>query len=181
MPNARDVEDWLNLENELPTSPQMSDEEILAAVVGDSTESGSVCSDEEDEGEDDKLVSTEEAAQCFKKCLSWMESQNDVDAVQLMQLRRMMDFAMRSTYKSLKQTNMLEHFNVCKYLNWIFLFVNTYRLYSSTIKMFCLRYTFCLHFFLINIHIFDYPDSRLYGLFTEVPTSLDNRGSTVFI
>ena len=25
MPNARDVEDWLNLENELPTSPQMSD------------------------------------------------------------------------------------------------------------------------------------------------------------
>ena len=26
MPNACDVEDWLNLENELPTSPQMSDE-----------------------------------------------------------------------------------------------------------------------------------------------------------
>ena len=30
---------------------------------------------------------------------------------------------------------------------------------------------------LINIH--DYPDSRLSGLFTEVPTSPDNRGSTV--
>jgi len=39
MSNARDVEDWLNLENELPTSPQMSDEEILATVIGDSTES----------------------------------------------------------------------------------------------------------------------------------------------
>ena len=64
-------------------------------------ESESVCSDEEDEGEDDKIVSTKEAAQCFKKCLSWMESQNDVDAVQLIQLRHMMDFAMRSTYKSL--------------------------------------------------------------------------------
>ena len=110
MPNARDVEDWLNLENELPTSPQMSDEEILAVIVGDSTESKSVCSDEEDEGEDDKLVSTKEAVQCFKKCLSWMESQNHVDAVQLMQLRRMIDFAMRSTFKSLKQTNMPEHF-----------------------------------------------------------------------
>ena len=48
-----------------------------------------------------QLVSTKEAAQCFKKCLSWMESQNDVDAVQFIQLRRMMDFAMRSTYKSL--------------------------------------------------------------------------------
>ena len=106
MPNARDVEDWLNLENELPTSPQMSDEEILATVVGDSTESESVCSDEEDEGEAENLVSTKEAAQCFKKCL---ESQNDIDPVQLMQLRRMMDFAMPSSYKSLKQTNMLEH------------------------------------------------------------------------
>ena len=35
------------------------------------------------------------------------------------------------------------------------------------------------HFYLINIHIFDYPDSRLSGLFTEVPMSPDNRGATV--
>ena len=70
MPNACDVEDWLNLENELLTSPQMSDEEILATVVGDLMESQNVCSDEEGEGEDEKPVSTEEAAQCFKKCLS---------------------------------------------------------------------------------------------------------------
>ena len=73
-------------------------------------ESQSVCRNEEDEGEDEKLVSTNEAAQCFKKCLSWMESQNDIDLVQLMQLRRMMNFAMQSSYKSLKQTIMLEHF-----------------------------------------------------------------------
>ena len=45
--------------------------------------------------------------------------------------------------------------------------------------MFSLLHTFCLHFYLINIHIFDYPDSRLSGQFTEVPTSPDNRGSTV--
>ena len=38
---------------------------------------------------------------------------------------------------------------------------------------------FCLPFYLINIHVFDYPDSRLSRLFTEVPTSPDNRGSTV--
>ena len=38
MPTARDVKDWLNLENELPISPQMSDEEMLATVVGDLTE-----------------------------------------------------------------------------------------------------------------------------------------------
>ena len=56
------------------------------------------------------IVSTKEAAQCFKKCLSWIKTQNDIDPVQLMQLRRMMDFAMRSSCKSLKQTNMLEHF-----------------------------------------------------------------------
>ena len=45
----------------------------------------------------------------FKKCLSWMERQNDVDPVQVMQLRRMMDFSMRARYKTLKQTTML-HF-----------------------------------------------------------------------
>ena len=89
MPNACDVEDWLNLENELLISPQMSDEEILATVVGDLMESQSVCSDEEGkgEGEDEKQVSAKEAAQCFKKCLSWMESQKDIDILQLMQLR----------------------------------------------------------------------------------------------
>ena len=32
---------------------------------------------------------------------------------------------------------------------------------------------------LINIHVFDCPDSRLPGLFTKVPTSPDNQGSTV--
>jgi len=48
-----------------------------------------------------------------------------------------------------------------------------------TIKILSLLYTFCKHFYLINIHIFDYPDSRLSGLFTAVPTSWDNRGSIV--
>jgi len=47
--------------------------------------------------------------------------------------------------------------------------------------MFSLLYTFCLHFYLINKHVFDYPDSRLSGLFTEVPASPDNRGSTVLL
>ena len=46
----------------------MSDEEILATFVGGSMESESVWSDEEDEGEDEKLESTKEAAKCFKKC-----------------------------------------------------------------------------------------------------------------
>ena len=45
--------------------------------------------------------------------------------------------------------------------------------------MFSSLYNFCLHFYLINMHIFDYPDSRLSGLFTAVPACPDNRGSTV--
>ena len=35
---------------------------------------------------------------------------------------------------------------------------------------------FAIMYFLINIHIFDYPDSRLSGLFTQVPMSPDSRG-----
>ena len=45
--------------------------------------------------------------------------------------------------------------------------------------MFSLLFTFCLHFYLIHIHVFDYLDSRLSGLFAEVLKSPDNRGSTV--
>ena len=45
--------------------------------------------------------------------------------------------------------------------------------------MFSLLYTFSLHFYLINIHVFDYPDSRLSEQFTKVPTRPDNLGSTV--
>ena len=33
---------------------------------------------------------------------------------------------------------------------------------------------------LINIHIFDYPDSPVSGLFLLVPTSPDNRGRLLF-
>ena len=33
----------------------------------------------------------------------------------------------------------------------------------------------------MNIRIFGYPDPRLSGLFRVVPTSPDNRGSTVYI
>ena len=40
-------------------------------------------------------------------------------------------------------------------------------------------YSLFLHYCLINIHIFDYPDSQLSGLFTQVPKSPDNRVSTV--
>jgi len=36
--NAHDLEDWLNLDNALPTTEQMADEQILAIVTGHSKE-----------------------------------------------------------------------------------------------------------------------------------------------
>ena len=44
--------------------------------------------------------------------------------------------------------------------------------------MFFLAVYLLLTFYVINIHIFDYPESRLSGLFTEAPTSPGNQGST---
>ena len=68
-------------------------------------------SDEEDESRDEQTVTKTEAAECFKKCLTWMERQNNVEAIQLMQLRRMMELATRTRCrKNLKQTDLLEHF-----------------------------------------------------------------------
>ena len=62
--NAHNLEDWLNLDNELPTTEQMSDEQILGTVTGHSDENES--SDEEDDGQEEKQVSNSEAAECFK-------------------------------------------------------------------------------------------------------------------
>ena len=38
---------------------------------------------------------------------------------------------------------------------------------------------FCSNSYLINIHILDYPDSRLFRPFNPVPTSPDNQCLTV--
>ena len=42
-------------------------------------------------------------------CPGWKD--NDVDPVQVMQLRRTMEFAMRSRFKTSKQTTMLHFFS----------------------------------------------------------------------
>ena len=67
-------------------------------------------SDEEDESRDEQTVTNTEAVECFKKCLTWMERPNNVEAIQLMQLRRMMELATRTHCRNLKQTDLLEHF-----------------------------------------------------------------------
>lgn len=41
---------------------------------------------EEDEGEYERIVLNSEAVECVKKCFSSMERQNNVDAIQIMQL-----------------------------------------------------------------------------------------------
>ena len=61
-------------------------------------------SNKEHEGQLEKQVSNSEAEECFKKCFSWMERQNDVDPLQVMQFCRMMDLALQSGHKTLKQT-----------------------------------------------------------------------------
>ena len=81
-----------------------------ASVVGQSSFKDESSDDEEDEGQDEKIVSNSEAVACFKKCLSWMERQNNVDAIQIMQLRRMMELSMRMQSSTLIRTDLLQHF-----------------------------------------------------------------------
>lgn len=45
--------------------------------------------------EDENILSNSEAVKSFKKCLSLMERQNNVNAIQIMQLQRMMAFSVR--------------------------------------------------------------------------------------
>ena len=54
-------------------------------------------------------------------------------------------------------------------------------LFGSFLHDSCINVTVykCIQCWLINIHIFNYPDSRLSGLFGPVPKGSDNRGSTI--
>ena len=86
--NAHDLEDWVNLDNALQTTEQMSDKQNLATITRHSNENES--SNEEDDSPEEKHVSKSEVAKCA--CPGWKE--NNVDPLQVMQLCRMMDFAM---------------------------------------------------------------------------------------
>ena len=86
---------------------QLSHEQILESVVGQSSfKDESSNEEEEEEGQDEKIVSNSEDVECFKKCLSWMERQSNVDAIQIMQLQRMMELAVRTRSSTLKQTDL---------------------------------------------------------------------------
>ena len=73
-------------ENELPTLPQLSNEQILDSIVGQFSVEDESSSNEKDEGQDEEIFSNSEAVECFKKCLLQTEKQNNVDAIQIMQL-----------------------------------------------------------------------------------------------
>ena len=64
-----DVDDWLNADDELPSSPQLSDEQILASAVGKSSVEDD-SRDEEDESQDEQTVTNNEAVEYFKMCLT---------------------------------------------------------------------------------------------------------------
>ena len=91
-------------------SPQLSDEQILESVVVQSSFQDESSGDQADEGQDNKIFSNSEAIECFKKCLFWKERQNNVDAIRIMQLRRMIELSIRTRYSSLGQPDWLRHF-----------------------------------------------------------------------
>lgn len=53
-------------ENELPTLPQLSNEQILDSIVGQFSFEDESSSNEEDEGQDEEIFSNSEAVECFK-------------------------------------------------------------------------------------------------------------------
>ena len=80
---------------------------FLESFVGQSSfEDESSNEEEEEESQDEKIVSNSEAVECFKKCLSWMERQSNVDAIQIMQLRRMMELSVHTRSFTLKQMDL---------------------------------------------------------------------------
>ena len=80
-------------------------------VIGQSSFEDESSGDEEDEGQDQKVVSNSIAVECFEKCLLWMERQNNVQAIQIVQLRRMMELSIGARdILSYDKTDLLQKF-----------------------------------------------------------------------
>ena len=95
-----DIEDWLNEDSELATTYELTDEEIVASTTTNIKEEND--QDEDCNEEEDKQVTAVDAVDAFQTCLSWLEKQKQVEPVQLMQLRRMLDFAVKTRCNNLK-------------------------------------------------------------------------------
>ena len=56
----------------------IKDKQIIISRLDKGEKGTNLAPDEEDDGQEEKQVSNSEAAECFKKGLSWMEGQNRV-------------------------------------------------------------------------------------------------------
>ncbi|XP_067140340.1 jerky protein homolog-like [Centruroides vittatus] len=108
--DKENIQDWLKCDVNNPGSQILSDDEIIASVI-DNQDS---CNDEEEPNNADhaeKGPSSEEAFHCLETALKWLEQQEECDAIQLLSLRRVRDFAAKKRLSAVKQKTILDFFS----------------------------------------------------------------------
>lgn len=108
--DLENVKEWLTSDQEDPGYQILTDEEIVAQVTAQQE-----VSDEEDDRYDTQIAaetgpSAAEAFRCIEVAMKWLEKQEECDAMQLLQLKRLRDLAARKRTCNLKQKTILNFF-----------------------------------------------------------------------
>ena len=97
-----DIQEWTEADSNDPGHQLYTDEEIISEVTG----SEELCSEEEDEGEEEEgslqCVSSGQAADMLEQCLTWYENQPEATATSLMLLKQIRDLAVTKRWQNLK-------------------------------------------------------------------------------
>lgn len=101
-----DIQEWTEADSNDPGHQLYTDEEIISQVTG----SEELCSEEEDEGEEEEgslqCVSSGQAADMLEQCLTWYENQPEATATSLMLLKQIRDLAVTKRWQNLKQSTL---------------------------------------------------------------------------
>ena len=101
-----DIQEWTEADSNDPGHQLYTDEEIISQVTG----SEGLCSEEEDEGEEEEgslqCVSSGQAADMLEQCLTWYENQPEATTTSLMLLKQIRDLAVTKRWLNLKQSTL---------------------------------------------------------------------------
>jgi hypothetical protein len=91
--DQENIHEWLDCDEDDPGYEVQTDDEIIASVQRHNEDDNEEPDDDEDHVEENKGPSHEEAFHCLETAMKWLERQDESDALQLLNLKRLRDLA----------------------------------------------------------------------------------------
>ena len=110
----KEITEWLDADSTDRGYSQLTDDEIIAEVTGQSNSESVATDDEEDpviiQESTRSTISHGEALQMFDNCIFWLRQQDEVSVYNLSVLRDLRELAARKRLSSLRQSCVTDYF-----------------------------------------------------------------------